>query len=878
MDELFQLLTSNIVLNDLFYSHVSLTQPKGKFRIATQETIERFWELYQPRPDVALGLAEVPQMMIPILFDMDLVFQSDVNVYPNKMLYSDEYIRECIQAIQEVLRETIVDIQEQDLQCVYLSKRPYSTYKGGNLIYKNGFHLHFPRIFLSRVDQEIHIIPQLLHKLPHLEDVVDRKAISNTWLMYGSRKSPENEPYLVNSVFNSALEIVPIEEAFLDYTLFDAYDGLLQITRDTVTSLLPRILSIIANGRKVFHVHNTVQCLKQHILQAVPPLEHPQHARTPADLSFLRKLTELLKPIRAVGHDSWMMVGWTLFNLTNGSNDGRDIWVRFSQQTPDHNEARCIYEWVRIKPRNITIGTLKFFAKQDNLAGYQALLIEQQKSKIGSNITAYSMAKFLFEHCGEEFVYSKQTWYHFVGHYWQVADEGIELRKRIHGIIHPYIQAEIQSTCREKAFLDPLSQKDTITQLSKQEERLRRVLADLEDTHMKNKIMNECREVFHDQEFDVQLDKNRFLFGFENGVYDLKSNTFREGYPSDKITNHAPIRYVEFTDDDPLVQEVKRYFEKVFVHHELRRYFYDIMSEIFEGYNYRKNVYFFTGGGDNAKSVTQMFFEKMMGRLSIKSPTSLIMSKRSGTGSANAELARSGNGVRMNWLEEPDADDEIYDGAMKGLSGNDSYFARDLFQKGKDVREIEPMFKIFVVCNDLPRVRKGGDKATWNRIRVIPFNSTFCKDAPSDIEEQFQQCRFPVDPTIAQRIPHLIEPLAWFLLQHRLQPRIPDPKIVRDATESYMKTNDIIDRFATLHMIPDKENRVTMTAVFDLFKLFTRSVGLAGAFDRIRFEQRLLRLKGNEMETISLEVYKGFRLDPGELKANMAVDSSNPTY
>ena len=46
----------------------------------------------------------------------------------------------------------------------------------------------------------------------------------------------------------------------------------------------------------------------------------------------------------------------------------------------------------------------------------------------------------------------------------------------------------------------------------------------------------------------------------------------------------------------------------------------------------------------------------------------------------------------------------------------------------KKAKEITPMFTVAVICNNPPKAH--GDKAFWNRLRIIPFESTFCDDAP----------------------------------------------------------------------------------------------------------------------------------------------------
>ena len=57
-------------------------------------------------------------------------------------------------------------------------------------------------------------------------------------------------------------------------------------------------------------------------------------------------------------------------------------------------------------------------------------------------------------------------------------------------------------------------------------------------------------------------------------------------------------------------------------------------------------------------------------------------------------------------------------GVLKELTGNDSFFARGLFEKGT---EINPMFTLFGSANEPPKI-PGHDDATWNRVRLLDFD------------------------------------------------------------------------------------------------------------------------------------------------------------
>ena len=348
-----------------------------------------------------------------------------------------------------------------------------------------------------------------------------------------------------------------------------------------------------------------------------------------------------------------------------------------------------------------------------------------------------------------------------------------------------------------------------------------KMIANLKSAPYKNNVMRECQEVFYDKRFREKLDTNPALFPFKNGVYDLTTNIFRPGRPEDFISKTAPIDYIEFDEEDEKVLDVYDYLEKVFPDKSVRDYFMDVSSDIFLGGNHQKHVYFWTGEGDNGKSVTQNIFEKMLGNLSIKFNTTVITGKKVQSGSANPELARAGGGVRLATLEEPNSDEVINIGILKNLSGNDSYYARDLFEKGKEGREIIPMFKLIFICNKLPKLRYS-DKAVWNRIRVIPFESTFCRPddpAPDTYEEQLQQKRFPMDKDFGSKIPGMVQAFAWILMKHRLtlKDRI-EPEKVRIATAIYRKENDIYRQFIEECIMEDAKSVLTLTELYGQFK------------------------------------------------------------
>jgi P4 family phage/plasmid primase-like protien len=253
---------------------------------------------------------------------------------------------------------------------------------------------------------------------------------------------------------------------------------------------------------------------------------------------------------------------------------------------------------------------------------------------------------------------------------------------------------------------------------------------------------------------------------------------------------------------------------------EIKTYVLDIYSEVFVGHNTYKKFMVWTGEGDNGKSVTTTIFEKLLGVYSVDLPTSLLTGKRADSSAATPALART-KGVRMAWLKEPAQEEKLNAGMLKELTGNDSFYARGLFQDGY---EIKSMFKLVLVCNKPPVLES--DKAAWNRTRILPFESVFCDDAPEDYSEQLELKKFKIDRNFEQKIPKLTEAFAWYLINHRKNKVenfvLHEPEKVLSATREYQNRNNVFKMFVSENIKKDNQHSETLADVYNTFKEWYR--------------------------------------------------------
>ena len=832
------LLREHYVDTSPFHSHVSMVQPKGKFQFSRKK-LEQFWELYcnkiYTEKDPIIGVAEKPKQFLPVLVDLDLKILDDGEEDFGEHLYNEEQVLKVIQIYQSILKSIVEDCTDDDLKCILLEKPIYYLEAGENTYAKNGFHLHFYNLFLDKDKQETHLIPraqEVLEKLKLFENLgivnsgnlIDKASCQVPWLLYGSRKAEEMDPYIATKVFDEKCCEITFEDALYDYTIYDDMEKPINI-REDIIYFLPRILSIFPYGRKVKELKaGLISPIKELMIKTQKQKQkHTSIVKSvEEDLRVSEKLIPMLNDWRAEDRNEWMTIGWILFNIGDGSTQAMQQWLDFSQRCGEkYDESYCIHEWERMVKKNLTLGTLHFIARNDSPEAYNKFKLDEGDHHIkdalnGSHNDIARVLKVLY---GNDFICGSicnETWFQFIDHHWTEMEKGTFLREKISGEICD-IYAKMGSECFQKIGADKAEE----AMYNARIKQVQKLMNNLKSSPFKNSVMREAVEVFYDQRFKHLLDQNPFLIGFKNGVYDLKLNLFRAGTPEDFISKVLPIDYKIYNMHDEEVLNVLDFFKKVFPDEEIRNYFLDTYSDIFVGGNNQKKVYMWTGDGDNGKSITQLFFDKMLGELAIKFNTQYFTGKKVASGSANPELARAAPPVRSVTMEEPDGDEDLKIGELKKLSGGDSFWARDLFEKGKSTREVFPMFMLTFICNKLPKL-KYSDKATWNRMRVIPFESVFVEpddpNCPSTLDEQIKQKRFPMDKDLKNKIPGMVSAFAWYLLEWRKKIIIrKEPEKVQQATAEYRKQNDIYRQFIEEYIIED-DAVISLTEIYASFK------------------------------------------------------------
>ena len=99
-----------------------------------------------------------------------------------------------------------------------------------------------PFIFLNKKVHDIHLLPRvtsLIEEQNIFQDldenivkdkIIDKSYLKVPWLVYGGRKTEKSKSYKLTNVYNSTLDPITLDEALIDYSIFDQFENEIEMT------------------------------------------------------------------------------------------------------------------------------------------------------------------------------------------------------------------------------------------------------------------------------------------------------------------------------------------------------------------------------------------------------------------------------------------------------------------------------------------------------------------------------------------------------------------------------------------------------------------------------------------------------------------------
>ena len=800
----------------------------------------------------------------PMAVDFDFRYNYDVE----SRQHTNEHIQDMILLYLEEIKEYFLFEENKPFDIYIFEKQNVNRLEDKSLT-KDGIHM----LFGLQVDHTIQIMirEKIVEKLADIWDmplintwdsVLDEgisKGVTN-WQLFGSRK-PGNEAYELTQHFSIAYdkadgEFMMDEMKVQDFDLKNNFRKLsVQNDANPKFEMNPKIIDkynkrLESKGAKIkkppsktrvnLLIENDDNDNEEYI--SIADIKDKETLEKAVNL-MLKKLKPNEYEVREI-HEyaqvlpdtfyqprSHLLNRLVAFALKNTDDRLFISWVLLRSKASDFDYgsiSSLYHDWKKYfntSKEGVTRRSIMYWAKQYNPEGYEKVKnasIDYYIEETLSSQTEYDKAQVLKQMFKDKYVcvsYDKKgIWYKFHNHRW-IIDKGMSLRESISKQMYDLFTIKSEQLSNEYHHYDPNDERAEF--IKNRIKVIGSIMITLKKTNDKNNIMREAMELFYDGEFIKNMDTNKYLLCFNNGIIDFKNKVFREGYPEDYITKTTRINYIPYDSDNPEIKkssdEIHEFMEKLFPIPDLNRYMWDHLSACLIGANKNQTFNVYHGSGSNGKSIIADLMSVTLGEYKGTVPITLVTEKRGLIGGTSDEVLKL-KGVRYAVMQEPSKDVKLNEGIMKELTGGDPLQARGLYSESEI---FEPQFSLVVCTNNLFEINSNDD-GTWRRIRKVDFLSKFIDEGEHYNDET--PYIFLKDKSLKDKLPLFAPVFASMLVKRAFETDgiVEDCDAVLNSSNKYRKGQDHIAAFISenVEKTGDPKDRIKKTEIANQFKFW----------------------------------------------------------
>jgi P4 family phage/plasmid primase-like protien len=846
----------------------------GGSYIIPQEDLQEFYRLYYDHVFVKKKKEYLTEKQLdkkcPLLVDFDFRYNYDVEIRQ----HTKENILDMILLYLEELKEYFL-FEENKPFDIFIFEKPNVNRLTDKTLTKDGIHMmicmEVDHVLQTMLREKVIDKIQEAWELPLInnwESVLDEgisKGKTN-WQLFGSRK-PDNEAYeltahfivtfdkndgefmmdemkvedfdMKNNFYKLSVQNIKIPSFELNPKIIDKYNKLLENKNNKVkkpintskTKLNLIVEDEVNEDEEYISINDitnkeTLTKAMDLILKRLKPNEY--------EVKETHMFTQIL-PEKYYEPGSHLLNRQVAFALKHTDERLFLSWVMLRSKASDFDYATIpsLYsDWKKyfnISKTGVTRKSIMYWAKQDAFEDYEKVLettVDYYIEETLESQTEFDIAQVLFQKYKDRYVcvsYDKKgIWYVFKNHRWE-PDRGLSLRLAISKEIHNLYS--IRRTNLENEYHHYDQSDDRAEYIKKKMKAMSDIMQKLKRTNDKNNIMREAMELFYDKEFIKNMDTNKHLLCFNNGVIDFNTKEFRHGYPQDYITKTTRINYVPFTPESypETVAQINDFMDKLFPIKELNTYMWNHLASCLIGTNKNQTFNVYHGSGSNGKSMLTDLMTHTLGDYKGTVPITLVTEKRNAIGGTSSEIIQL-KGIRYAVMQEPSKGVKLNEGIMKELTGGDPIQGRALYSESET---FEPQFNLVVCTNNLFDI-ESNDDGTWRRIRKCDFVSKFLgEDEPHTDETPYV---FDKDKDLKHKIPVFAPIFASMLVKiaFETEGNVPDCEYVLNASNKYRIGQDHIAAFVLENIVKtgDNKDRIKKQELANHFKYwFTQEQG-----------------------------------------------------
>jgi hypothetical protein len=356
-----------------------------------------------------------------------------------------------------------------------------------------------------------------------------------------------------------------------------------------------------------------------------------------------------------------------------------------------------------------------------------------------------------------------------------------------------------------------------------------------------------------DEKLSEKMDNtNKYVIGFENGVYDIKEKRFRKGRREDYVSMSVGYHWEE--PDKEKITKVYEIVRSIWKRDDQVKYYLSMLASCLDGDISRCEVKIHTGEGGNGKSLMFTALSHAIGEYyGVMNPGYFLEEERGrDPGKANPELAQT-KGKRIVVVPEVETgkNGKLQSQKLKNISGGEKVMTRNLY--GSSFSFV-PQYELHLMSNDVPMLSVVDD-AIKRRVRVIKYPYKFkSKDEYKEGIEGVYQRREELGSELCE-----LKMSLFHLLIENYDPKYRDTEeIKKDTMEYFEESNQILKWFRGMY--ENSTNESDYVSLRDITDMYNEETGMkviphtvSGSLKRGGYETEKV---GHEKRT----VYKGVRM------------------
>ena len=457
-----------------------------------------------------------------------------------------------------------------------------------------------------------------------------------------------------------------------------------------------------------------------------------------------------------------------------------------------NSEAKTIFN---------TLVVNNYYNEEENLDFEIVKIIEDEKlNKLIFDVLNYptdvNYSKIVHYLYPDKFIYDVDTWYEFKNHRWvRKRGDNIEFKKKS--------LSEI-STLLKKCLEYFKDDKKAVSHIKKQ-------IKNIEDSVGRKNIMNLISEEFsysgsnidqfaEEGEFFKKMDKNPYLIGFTNGVYDLKNFKFRDGIQTDFISMTVGYPYIDKYSEK--INEIKKFFKDIQPDKEQREFLLTFLGSCLLGLQKDEIYTIFTGATRNGKTTCTDLLKITLGNDYYGTIDSTYLTRPCPeSGKPNPEVLNLEK-KRVVITSENEANNKLNTGHVKKITGGDDIDGRNMYSN--EIVNFKPQFKLISLFNQIPDVDKL-DGGFWSRCKVVDFPTTF-------VEKPENPNELPIDKDLKSKLKEWKQDFMLLLIEYcekYIKYGLKFPKSVEKETEKYKRSVDCYENYVSECLENDNKDAVS---------------------------------------------------------------------